>query len=374
MSFKNITGNFEFKKTLLQTVSSHRIPQSQLFIGHEGSAILQLAIAYIKYINCIKKLNSDSCDECSSCNKINKLIHPNINFIFPIAKVPQIKKDKMISSSLIKEWRQFILANPYGTLKDWSECIQSESKLFSIYREESHEILRSLSYSLFGDGYRFILIWLPEYMGIGTANAMLKILEEPPLNTKFILVSNDAEKIPITIISRMQCHFIKPFSKNEIEYELCNKFSVSQCQAKLSANMVEGNMSEALKISKPDYLNDNFENFKKWMRNCYAKKFNELISQAEEFSKYNKELQKFFCIYCIKMFRNTLFQLYDVKNMISIAEDESIFLERMSRYFSFETILIMVKELEISINKIDRNANSKINFLNLSIKFSKIFK
>ncbi len=373
MLFTDIPGHLNFKRKILSMISTNRIPHSQLFVGQEGSATLPLVIAFIKYLNCSKRNSEDSCNQCSSCRRINNFIDPNIHFIFPIAKVTQIKNKKIVSLSLIKEWRNFIKENPYGTIKDWSEYIDSESKLFNIYREESHEIIRSLSFSHFGEGYRFILIWLPEYMGIGTANAMLKILEEPPKNTLFILISNNIEKIPITILSRMQCHHIKPFTNEEIEKELSIKYSIPLSQAKLSANMVGGNMNEALKISKPSYLNGNFENFKTWMRRCYSKKFDELILQAEDFSKDNKELQKFFCLYSIKMMRNTLLEIYDTKNLLDISEEEIIFLRKMSNYFNFKKIAFVVKELESFIVKIERNANAKINFLHLSIKFSKIF-
>lgn len=397
MSFLNISGNIASKKYLLSIIETNRIPHSILFVGSEGSATLPLAIAFIKYLKCsgITSLNytntlfndhtqsmlnkdsqgfsNDCCNKCSSCRRIDNLVHPDIHFIFPIAKISQIKNKKMISSSLIKEWRKFILENPYGTLQDWSEYINSEAKLFSIYREESQEISRALSLSHFGEGHRFVLIWLPEYMNNSTANAMLKILEEPPSNTIFILVSNNIEKIPITVLSRMQCHYIKPFTNAEVISELCNKYSISSSQAHMIATMVHGNMNEALKISNPNYLNEDFENFKNWMRRCYSKKFDELIIQAEEFSKQSKELQKLFCSYCIKMMRNTLLELYNVKSLIDISEKELIFLQKMSKYFNIKKISFMIKELESLIIKIERNVNTKINFLDISRKFSKIF-
>ncbi len=374
MSFSDIQGNNKIKEHLINITSINKIPHAQMFIGPEGSAILPIIIAFVKYLNCKDKLSHDSCGKCISCRQIDKLIHPDVHLIFPITKLPTIKSKEPISLSLITEWRKFVLTNPYGTLYDWNEFLGGEAKQFNIPKEESRSIIKTISLKPYGDGYKIILIWLPEYMNSYTSNAILKVLEEPPKKTLFLLASNNIDSIPKTLISRVQCSYLKLFDDKEIASYLCNKNLATKEKAIKISSIVNGNLNDAIKLTKQENIDNNFLLFQDWMRMCYAHNYDSLIFISERFAKNNKELQKYFLKYSIKLFRSILILLFNSSSILKNNREEITFIQKMSKYLTFKKIEAIAKELEDSSYKLERNANAKITFLNMSLIISKIFR
>src|SRR5210317_1449692 len=204
MKLSEIPGLNSIKEKLLRTIESGKVAHAQMFSGPEGSANMALALAYATLLNCTDKTNRDACGECPSCQKINKFIHPDLHFVFPVSAAKNKTGKDVISDSFIAEWRSFLAQNPYGGAMEWSQEFGGENKQLNISREESRNILKKLTLKSFEGEYKVMLIWLAEYMHPAAANALLKLLEEPPEKTVFLLVTYDSEQIIGTILSRVQ--------------------------------------------------------------------------------------------------------------------------------------------------------------------------
>ena len=200
MYFKEIIGHTKIKEALCTSAKNNHIPHAQLFLGQEGSPNLAFALAFANYIVCENKQDKEACGTCAACRKSNKFIHPDIHFIFPVATTKKVTKDP-VSSLFLSEWRAFLQENPYGNLKDWSDFLETENKQCQISKEESRTIIKDIYLKPFEASVKLFIIWLPERMHPSAANALLKILEEPPGETVFILVSNDQENLLPTILS-----------------------------------------------------------------------------------------------------------------------------------------------------------------------------
>ena len=203
MQFRNIIGQNAIIERLSQSVDFDRLSHAQLIVGPEGSGTLAIALAYAQYINCTDKRDGDSCGVCSSCRKIEKLIHPDLHFVFPVAATASITKNP-VSDNFIEKWREFVLKNPYQTLNEWLTFIEVENKQGGIQKSESSEIIRKLNLKTYEADYKIMLIWMAEKMNETCANKLLKILEEPPAKTVFLLIAENTEYMLQTILSRTQ--------------------------------------------------------------------------------------------------------------------------------------------------------------------------
>ena len=209
MRFQDLIGQQETKQRLLQSVKEDRIAHAQLFLGQEGCGSLPLAIAYGQFINCTNRSELDSCGVCPSCNKYQKLIHPDLHFVFPTATTKEITKDP-ISDEFLTIWRTQLMENPYFGLLQWYAAIGIENKQGSISKNESLEILRKLNMKSYEAEYKVMIIWFPELMNVTAANKLLKMIEEPPDKTLFLLVAENTEYMLQTILSRTQLIKVPP--------------------------------------------------------------------------------------------------------------------------------------------------------------------
>jgi DNA polymerase-3 subunit delta' len=203
MLFSEIIGQENTKKQLIDSVQTSRMSHAQLFSGPEGSGSLPLAIAYAQYVSCTQQGADDSCGVCPSCRKYNKLAHPDLHFVFPVATTDKVKS-KPVSDLFLPEWRDILLTNPYFSFNQWLEHIGVDNKQGLIGTEEAGEIIRKLTLKTYESDYKVMVIWMPEKMNDSSANKLLKMIEEPPLKTLFLLVSEHPEQIITTIISRTQ--------------------------------------------------------------------------------------------------------------------------------------------------------------------------
>ena len=370
MRFSKIPGLSNEKKRLVDSFNSNTIHHAMLFVGQRGSANLSLALAFATYINC-KSRGDDSCGLCSSCNKMDKLIHPDVNFIFPVAPTTKINKE-IISDKFIESWRSSVIESPYLTVEDWFEIYGFENKQPNISKDEVSNLVKKLSLKPFESVFKINIIWLPEYLNISTANAMLKILEEPPGNTLFFIVTNNHQKLISTIRSRVQLFKVKRFSDEDMKEYLSLSQSVSESEVDQAIYLSDGDLNKAEKYLYASNSED-LEKIKVWMRSCYTQNFQEINSQVEWFNSLSKIKKRTFLIYSLKLMREALVSGID-ESLSKISDGEMSFISKFRTTLDsddFENIIIFLDE---SIRFLDRNANPKILFLDLSIKISNLFK
>ena len=229
MKFIDISGFEKEKDFLINAANKNHVAHAQLFFGSEGSPNLSLALAFISFLNCNNKISNDSCGECPSCKKIDKMIHPDVHFIFPVAPTTKINKN-VISDLFIKEWRNFILDDPYQNVNDWFNFYGFENKSPNISKDESRNLIKKLTLKPFESENKIVLIWLPEYLHLYTSNALLKILEDPPPKTFFFLITNDYNRLLKTILSRVQMFKIRNFSDEELTKEILKKDTIAESE------------------------------------------------------------------------------------------------------------------------------------------------
>ena len=244
MLFKEIPGNNAVKKQLLSSVKNNRISHAQLFSGNSGSAKLALAFAYARYLNCDNKSDQDSCGKCPSCLKYNTLSHPDLHLIFPVLKLGQA--NVAVSDNFVNVWRDFILKNSYGSLNSWIDSFGIENKTGekgSIYKDEANSIHKKLALKNFEAPYRVVLIWMPEQMNTEASNKLLKLFEEPPFGTVFLLVSENPNILLPTIISRLQKIHIFDFSTEDMT-EFFKKDNLSVERIKQLRNLTDSDLGK----------------------------------------------------------------------------------------------------------------------------------
>ena len=371
MRFEEIPGLPEVKKSLLKSVKEEKVVHAQIFAGKEGGANLALALAYISYLYCEQKTDSDSCGVCPTCQKNRKLIHPDVHFVYPILNTRDGKKIEPVSKAFINEWRNFLPSNPYPVYTDWVTFFSGDNKQAIIYREESREIIKDLSLVSFEGHFKTMVIWLPELMHLTAANAILKILEEPPPKTLFILVSNQPTQVISTILSRCITINVRPFFDKEIAQFLIEKGMDAEKAGQIS-HLADGSLNMAFKLEE-NLEDDNHIRFTTWMRNCFEFNVEEMVNGSETFAKSLRISQKSLFEYGLNMLRESL--VVGFSNSVQLAiESEKAFIDNFSKIADWELIEEMSKELESAIVHLERNANARIIYLDLSLRFGSIFR
>jgi len=374
MQFKEVVGHQKIKEKLIYTINENRVSHAQLFLGPEGSGNLALAIAYAQYISCENKQENDSCGVCPSCLKFKKLVHPDLHFVFPVATSKTIKKDP-VSDDYIVQWRESVIENPYFNQNKWYETIDVENKQGIISKNESYEILKKLNLKTFESEYKIMIIWLPEKMNAFAANKLLKLIEEPPEKTLFLMVSENSEQMLPTILSRTQLFKIPKVDYESIHSNLCDKFGLSQDEAKDISHLANGNYFEAQNlINSVNEENYNFEQFTSLMRYSYQRKVLELMEWVEEISRIGREKQKNFLIYAIRLVRENFMLNLQRKEIVYLTQKEFDFSEKFAQFINSENVTEIYEVLNKAHADISMNAYNKIVFLDLALKIIKLIK
>lgn len=368
MNWDKIAGQHEIKQKLKESVAEGRISHAQLFVGKEGSGALSMAIAYAGEI--LSKEKGEI-----ALAKVNSLQHPDLHFSYPVAATDSVK-DKPTSVQFLREWREFRMESPYGNIFDWLQHLGIEKKQGNINVYEAQEIVKTLSLNSYEGGYKIMIIWLPELMNNAAANKLLKIIEEPPQKTLFLLVSEREDLLLPTITSRCQLVKLNRLADDEIADYLIQNKGLSEIDAKRIAVSANGNMHEAL--SNLEAGNAEFEAyFVQWVRNAFmaAKNPNvlkNLVEWANELSGWSREQQKQFLSYCSEVFRQALLQNYQAADLVFMRLDKDGFnWGKFSPYIHGANIEDILNEINESSYHIERNANSKIVLLDLSIKLTR---
>ena len=404
MQFKDIIGQQEVKQNLVELIQHNRLSHALLFIGKEGNGALPLSLAFAQYIVCEavngksrhtmgpslfgeepapatgnKPMATESCGVCPACLKAAELVHPDIHFSYPV--VTKKPGSPPISTDYISEWREFIKSYPYGNVYDWLQFIGAENKQGNITAHECNDIIRKLNLKSFESEYKILLMWLPEYLG-NEGNKLLKLIEEPPPNTLFILVAENESLILPTIVSRCQVVRIPALETSAIEKALIERNKTEAATARQVASVSEGNYREALQLVQ--HSDEDWQSLLRDWLNAIMK--TGPIAQTkwvEEISKLGREKQKQF----LRYFNHLLEQAIRLgvassqpspkekesvpassKFSFSIPDNERDFALRLNKIAGIEQQQAIIEELDKASYFIERNANAKMLFHALTIK------
>lgn len=373
MNFSEILGQEHLKNHLVKSTDNGRVSHAQLFIGKEGAGVLPMAIAYAQYI-----LVSSSANPEITTIKCEKLMHPDLHFAFPVTKNDRIKS-KPISNDFLEEWREFVKTKPYGNLFEWLQFIGVENKQGQIGVEEAEQIVNALKLKSYEGGYKVMIIWMAEKMNTSASNKLLKLLEEPPEKTVFLLVAEDEQQLITTIKSRCQILHFPLLSNDAIEKGLIEKQGTDQPIAAQIAHQADGNFNKALHLLHNDTADEQFEQwFITWIRAAFKAKGNaaviqNLISWSETIAKSGRETQKRFLKYCLQFFRQAMLLNYSADSLVFLEPKTPGFkLDNFAPFIHSGNILDITKELNDAIYHIERNGNPKIILLDLSIKLTRL--
>lgn len=376
MLFSQIIGHEDIKAKLIQSVKENRVAHAQLFLGQEGTGKLALAIAYAQYINCTNRGEHDSCGVCPSCKKFNALAHPDLHFIFPTTTNKNVKKDPE-SDLFLAEWREYLeKCETYADLSSWYNALDVENKQGAINVRDAATIMRKLNLKAYEAEYKVAIIWMAEKLNVQSANKLLKVLEEPPEKTLFILISENQEELLTTIRSRTVLMKIPKLTLDEVQNALVNKLGCDYNVARNAAVLANGNW-----ILAQSYINDQedeklyFQSFQKWMRYCFRFSASELIDFiANDIKSLGREKQKEFLAYGLNFFHNALLMNNGLSDNVLLPEDEKAFLKNFAPFISNNNIDLITELFEESINQIERNGNASLIFLDDSYKIFNYFK
>ena len=378
MLFKDIAGHKKIKEKLIYTIKNKRVSHALLFDGPEGNGKLALAIAYAQYLSCTNKKENDSCGECPSCKKYRKLIHPDLHFVYPVVKTK--KTTKPVSDDYIKEWRTFILERPYHAFNPWLEHIGVENQQAGIFAQESSEIIRKLNFKTFEAEYKVMIVWMPEKMNTAASNKLLKMIEEPPPKTLFILVSENRERIIKTILSRTQTIKIPKIDNQSIFDKIKEKYNFDNEKINEIVRIANGSClkaEKAIKSEGEENISENFKNFTDLMRLSYSVEVSGLIKWSEQISKLGRERQKEFINYSLLMLRENFIMNIapEVKNnIVYLSGKEKQFSDKFCKFIHQNNINHLNNEFNKASRHIERNGYDKLIFLDLALKTAKLLK
>ena len=389
MQFKDIIAQVHAKQQLAELVQHNRLSHALLFLGKEGSGALSLALAFAQFIVCDtvngkaaatpslfgeallttddSRLMTDSCNACPSCSKAQKMIHPDIHFSYPV--IPRKAGDKPVSTDYISEWREFIQQSPYGNVFDWLQFINAENKQGNISAHECNDIIHKLSLKSFESGYKILVMWMPEYLG-KEGNKLLKLIEEPPPDTLFILVAENESQILPTILSRCQLVRIPPLGTNEVADALVERAKTPAGQARQVASISEGNYREALQLvqhAEEDWM----DLLREWLNATLKGGPMAQVKWIEEMGKLGREKQKQF----LRYFNHLLEQSVRLDSLgpksahaLNMPEKERDFASRLNKMADINQQQAIIEELDRAAYYIERNAHGKMLFHALTIK------
>ena len=329
LKFNNIIGKEIEKAQLISKVKKGKLPHAQLFVGKPGCGKLAMVLAMVQYLLCEQKLDSDSCGACKACAKTSKLIHPDVHFSFPV--IPKKSGTKPVSNDYMEVWRTTLIDNPHLSYIDWMHAIGAENKQGNITKEECRSIIQKLSLKPFESKDKVLIMWLPEYLG-KEGNSLLKLIEEPPPNTYFFLITENTDAILPTILSRTQLTHIKPYSRSEIMTYLSSNYSDVDTEA--VAFLANGSVNAAQKFT--EHTDSGLsEAFKVWMRLSYSRDVPKLMAWSDEMGAKGRENIKNFLSYSLGIVREILAYKAIPNYTVRLNKDEQQFVTKFSGVVQF---------------------------------------
>ncbi len=384
MQFSKVLGQQAIKERLIRMVTDQRIPHAMLFRGAEGVGKLALAVAFARYVACENRTETDSCGVCPSCVKYEKLAHPDLHLVFPVIK--PTNKSSVVCDDFVGQFRKFFIANPYAGVNDWLSMIADDAKQGMIYANESQEIIRKLSLKTYESDYKVMIIWLPERMNVVCANKLLKILEEPPEKTLFLLISNNPDEILTTILSRTQHLNIPRLKAGDIVTALLSDpgRNITQHDALNIARIASGSFFAALNLLKEgDEKKQNFDRFVRLMRMAWQVGNQKDYAALRSLKKWSddmaastlgREKQKGFLRYAQHMTRENFIMNMQKDELNYLNQDESAFSSRFARFIHERNVEELMREFSLAERHIEQNVNAKMVFFDLSLKLIMLLK
>lgn len=375
MKFSDIPGQKEIIGKLINSVNQERVSHAQLFTGPDGCGSLVLAMAYAQFVSCENRSATDSCGVCKSCIKYEKLIHPDLHFVFPVVK--DKKNNEPVSDNYIEHWRAFVRRSPYFSLNEWFDSIEVENSQGLIFASEASEIIRKLSLKTFESDFKILILWLPEKMHIATANKLLKMIEEPPDKTLFLLVSDEPDKVITTILSRCQLVKVPSFTRDDINDYISRNFELTEKISSDISEVANGSIVRAIELCRNrDSSLLNLERFKALMRFAWKRDIISIISWSDEIASIGREPQKGFLSFALRLIReNLMLSLGQIRNkLVYLTGEEAEFSSKFHPFITGDNIHPFAEELNLAYAHIEANGNARIVFLDLALKLTRLIK
>lgn len=366
VQFDDLIGQDRTKHFLLQLAAGERVPHALLFLGPTGSGNLALAVAFAQLLQCENPGPRGACGVCNACHKAEAFVHPDIHFSFPTVGA------NAVSTNYLKEWRAFLNSHPYSDVNTWLQQLGADNKQGNITKDECNAIIKKLSLTTFEGRYKILVMWMPEYLG-KEGNRLLKLIEEPPEQTIFLLAAENQEAILNTILSRCQLVKTDLLSDEEIADGLAGRRGLDTARARQIAFLAGGDFGAALALAdNPE--NDDAHLLLDWLRKCWRGNPVELVKWTENFAQLGRENQKQFLQYGLHFLREMLYLLATQSNAIRLRPEEFTTAQNMAKVLDFDKITQLAALLNDNVYYIERNANPKTLFLDTSIAMHRIFK
>ena len=375
MQFKDIIGQSAIKQRLIQSVRENHVSHAQLFLGPAGSGKLPLALAYAQYILCPNRTETDSCGTCPTCQKMQKLVHPDLYFVVPTATTKKIKSNPE-SDLFMEEWRDYVIQNQgYVDTSSWYGFLDVENKQGYMSVRDAASLLRKLSMKAYEGDYKIAIIWMAEKMRVDTANKLLKLLEEPPEKTVFLLIAEDGEELLATIKSRTALVKIPAIAPAAIETALQTRLGCDPQQAHNAAMISEGDWLTAChSVRESEERKFFFTTFQQWMRLCFRAAYSELIDFSANIKTLGREKQKELLDYGLRIVRNSLLFNNNLAEIVMLPDEEKTFNSKFAPFVNPANLAEIAELLDEAIRHIERNGNAQIIFTDLSFKMIGLLK
>ena len=362
MEWREVIGQREAQERLQQLVKDHHLPHAMMLCGPNGSGKLALATAFACY------LLDDGTPSAKAM--LQKLEHPDLHFTYPTIKLPSMSADhKPVSDDFAKEWNQLILQSPYFTMDAWMQAMGGENQQAIITAGESDELVRKLSLKSSQGGYKISIVWLPERMNIECANKILKLLEEPPSQTVFIMVCQEPDKLLETIRSRVQRIDVKKIADEDMKKALMDKRGLTEDMAQRISRMANGNWLKSLEMLRADSENELFlDMFQSLMRLAYMRKVKDLKAWSEQMAAMGREKQKRFLEYFLRLVRENFMYNFQNEELCYMTQREEEFASKFARFINEANVMAINDLANLAIRDIGQNANAKIVFFDMALQ------
>ncbi len=374
MRFSEVAGHSEIKQRLIISAQEDRVPHAQLFHGPEGTGSLALALAYATYLSCTDRLTGDSCGECPSCQKYDKLVHPDLHFVFPVFTTKSVSSNP-VSDDFIKEWRTALLENPYMSLQQWYGNLGVENKQGIINKWESQAIVRKLNLKAFESSHKVMILWMPEKMNTSASNKLLKMIEEPPPMTVFLLVSENTGDILPTVLSRTQLIRVPRLPDQDLLAALKKTYALEEQQLMNAVHLAEGSYSTAVEVlNRSEESEYQFELFKRIMRSAYSRKFQEIFDWVEEVSALGRERQKLFLAYAMRLIRENFLMNMNEPELVRLSPSENEFSSKFNAFIHKGNAPAIIQQFNDAYTHIEANAYGRIVLLDFAMNLVKLIR
>ncbi len=369
----DIIGQEEVKQHLTRLLLENKLPHAIMLCGPRGAGKLPLALAFAQMLLCQHPTEDGACGNCSDCHMSALWAHPDLHFSFPVYKAKN--SDHPISDDYLQQWREQISRTPYFDTEDWLEDIGAENQQVVIYVQESDNLQKKLALKSSQGGRKVVIIWLPERMNEQTGNKLLKLIEEPPVGTHFLLVSQEPDLVLGTIQSRVQRINVPALPEQVISQALQERYAMPQDNANLLAHIAQGSYTEALKRMQRDSEQQQFfDLFVQLMRHSYARRIKEMHLWSLAVSELGRERQKRMLEYFQQQLRENFIYNFHQPQMNFLGREEENFSTRFAPFINERNVVGIMNVLSDAQRDIAQNVSPRMVFFDLALKMIVLLK